>query len=569
MQQLAKAATLTYPDNFVSDLNQFASLGAHGNSEQNCQRDLLQKLPQLLAPEPYLVEVPLIVLQDNKKEMVLKDIPVLLPHEWFASMLETDLIDFICGGTKVESFWSQTPLDDPRLFENPMMDIEDWHSKVVPFLLHADAAPHQNKDTINILSFRSILSNLGISESQLMIAALPESCRATTKTCTALGLMDFDGDTWDNIWDAVVWSFNQLLLGRWPDQDHKGKPFPAGSKRALKAGSKLGQGVDLLGIVWIITGDLKHLSVEWGLASHSSLTPCFKCACNKSTIPFNDFRQNAKWKQTIFTPEYYKLCPPTEHKLMDILGVSGFTFFYDPMHCLEIGVAGHTIANVLFDIFHFELHGVKAERLQKLFNLIRDGYDQLGITSGRISRLELSYFSTPSAPFKNFPDIMHSAIKARQCRYLAPVALKLCKDYHNEANQYSKHRLACLENLNIMYDLVDPHPVFLPASQQTLYAAAVEKFLLQYSACARIAQNLGKLQWSVVPKHHCVAHFPAQSKMQSPRAFWAYGGEHMVGDIAELAASCLNGTPAHLMPSTLVLKYRVAMHLFFETAVPS
>ena len=55
---------------------------------------------------------------------------------------------------------------------------------------------------------------------------------------------------------------------------------------------------------------------------------------------------------------------------------------------------------------------------------------------------------------------MHSAIKARQCRYLAPVALKLCKDYHNEANQYSKHRLACLENLNIMYDLVDPHPVF-------------------------------------------------------------------------------------------------------------
>ena len=116
MQQLAKAATLTYPDNFVSDLNQFASLGAHGNSEQNCQRDLLQKLPQLLAPEPYLVEVPLIVLQDNKKEMVLKDIPVLLPHEWFASMLETDLIDFICGGTKVESFWSQTPLDDPRLF---------------------------------------------------------------------------------------------------------------------------------------------------------------------------------------------------------------------------------------------------------------------------------------------------------------------------------------------------------------------------------------------------------------------------------------------------------------------
>ena len=76
LQQLAKAATLTYPNNFVPDLNQFASLGAHGNSEQNCQRDLLLKLPHLLAPEPYLVNVPLLVLQDNKTQMVSKDVPL-------------------------------------------------------------------------------------------------------------------------------------------------------------------------------------------------------------------------------------------------------------------------------------------------------------------------------------------------------------------------------------------------------------------------------------------------------------------------------------------------------------
>ena len=191
------------------------------------------------------------------------------------------------------------------------------------------------------------------------------------------------------------------------------------------------------------------------------------------------------------------------------------------------------------------------------------------LVSHLVKSAELSYFSSPSSPFQNFPDLMHSAIKARQTRYLAPVALKLCKDYHNAAKQYSKHRLACLENLNIMYDLVDPHPVFLPTPHQAPYATAVDKFLLHYSACAKIAQNSGKLQWSMVPKHHCVAHLPAQSKMQSPRAFWAYGGEHMVGDIAELAASCLSGTPAHKMPSTLMLKYRVAVHLFFQTALPS
>lgn len=569
LQDLAKAASLTYPNTSAQDVNEFASLGAHGHSEHNCQRDLLLKLPELSVPEPYLVEAPVLVLHDNRTQLISKHIHILLPHEWLASMFEADLLDYICGSSKIQQFWAQTRLSDPRLFQNPLKDIEDWSAKVMPFLLHGDAAPHQNRDTINILSFRSLLSSLGISDSQLLIAALPESCRATAKSCSALGIFDFEGDTWDSMWDAIVWSFNHLFMGIWPATSHKGENFPAGSKRALKAGTQLCPGLDLRGVVWIIAADLKHLAVEFGLANHASLNPCFKCACNKSTIPYNDFRHNAKWKETVFTPEYFKVCPPTQHKLMEMLGVSAFTFFYDPMHCLEIGVAGHAIANVLFDVFHRELLGNKNERLKQLFHLILETYGKLGITSGRISRLELSYFSSPSNPFQAFPDLMHSAIKARQTRYLAPVALQLCKDFHNAADQYSKHRLACLQNLNTMYDLVDPHPVFLPEQKQKDYAAAVEQFLLHYSACAKIAQNLGRLQWSVVPKLHCVAHFPSQAQMQSPRAFWAYGGEHMVGDIAELASSCLNGTAAHLVPSTLMLKYRVAMHLFFKTALPS
>ena len=347
LQDLAKAASLTFPDSFVKDLNEFASLGAHGHAEHNCHRDLLQKLPKLFVPEPYQVNVPLLVRQENRQQVIYKDVPVLLPHEWFASLFEGKLLDFICGSDKTVSFWSQTDADDPRLFENPMTSISGWQSKVVPFLIHGDAAPHQNKDSINILSMRSVLSSLGISDSQLLIAALPESCRATKNVCVSLNIIDFDGDTWDILWDAVSWSFNQLLQGTWPATDHKGNPFPSGSNRALKGGTKLCPGMDFRGIVWIITADLKHLALEFGLANHSSSNPCFKCACNKSTIPYNDFRHNAKWKGTEFTPEYYKVCPPTEHKLLQIMGVNGFTFFYDPMHCLEIGVAGHAIANAL------------------------------------------------------------------------------------------------------------------------------------------------------------------------------------------------------------------------------
>ena len=553
----------------MQDVYDLSSLGAFGNSSNHCQRDLLKKLGELSVPEPYLVQAPLLLLDENISKVRHCDVSILLPHEWFASMFESGLLDYVCGVDKIPAFWSQTDDKDHRLFENPLKSIPEWESSVCPFLLHGDAAPHQNKDSINILSFRSILSNLGISESQLLIAALPESCRVTPKTCKSMGLTDFDGDTWDILWDAVVWSLNQLFAGRWPAKDHMGQPFPSGSTRSLKAGTQLCPGLDLRGVVWIITADLKHLAVEFGLASHSSLNPCFKCACNKSNIPFNDFRQNAKWKGTVFSPEYFKLCPPTEHKLMEVLGVNAFTFFFDPMHCLEIGVAGHAVANVLFDLFHFELKGNKEHRLQTLFHLILTTYEKLGIKSCRITRLEVSYFSSTTAPFQKFPDLMHSAIKARQTRYLVPVALELCKQYHKAAQPYCKHRLACLENLNNMYNLADPHPVFLPKLKVDLYEEAVDKFLLHYSACAKIAEGMGKLQWSVVPKHHCVAHLPAQARFQSPKAFWAYGGEHMVGDIAELASSCLDGTQAYMVSSTLMMKYRVAMHLFFKTALPS
>ena len=62
LQQLAKATALTYPDHFVADLRELASHCAPGNSEQNCQRDLLLKLHDAIPPEPYVVDARLVVV---------------------------------------------------------------------------------------------------------------------------------------------------------------------------------------------------------------------------------------------------------------------------------------------------------------------------------------------------------------------------------------------------------------------------------------------------------------------------------------------------------------------------
>ena len=94
LQQLARATTLTYPNHFVADLHELASPGAHGNSEQNCQRDLLLKLHDVIPPEPYVVDVPLVVTHENKTQIMTRPVSLLLPHEWFACLCDSELYQY-------------------------------------------------------------------------------------------------------------------------------------------------------------------------------------------------------------------------------------------------------------------------------------------------------------------------------------------------------------------------------------------------------------------------------------------------------------------------------------------
>eukprot|EP00974_Lingulodinium_polyedra_P096774 9380104-Lingulodinium_polyedra.AAC.1 len=54
----------------------------------------------------------------------------------------------------------------------------------------------------------------------------------------------FKGDsehpgTLESIWRVIMWSLGCLTKGVWPACDHEGRPWPAGSARAAKTGSRL------------------------------------------------------------------------------------------------------------------------------------------------------------------------------------------------------------------------------------------------------------------------------------------------------------------------------------------
>ena len=141
---------------------------------------------------------------------------------------------------------------------------------------------------------RSILAKSTVDQSQLLLAALPKSCRVNWRNTPGKRP---ESDSWHNIWKALAWSLQAAFEGKHPDKDHEGNPFEAGSKRALLAGKPLGNGnSSLKGLVWVLADDMELFANDWGLSSFSSNNPCFKCGCNKSNVPWNDFRPTAAWR---------------------------------------------------------------------------------------------------------------------------------------------------------------------------------------------------------------------------------------------------------------------------------
>ena len=54
---------------------------------------------------------------------------------------------------------------------------------------------------------------------------------------------------------------------------------------------------------------------------------------------------------------------------------------------------------------------------------------------------------------------------------------------------------------------------------------------------------------------------PDQFRYLNCRFVSTYSGETMVGFMASLGHSCLNGTPPHLVPTKVAWRFRLGMHL--------
>ena len=565
---LAQGIENTFGNLTPPDVQRFASIGTFASNASNAQRDLLAtenlKSINLVTPKPFVIQAWVLNHSSGLAKLEKQDISIFLPHEWAQALFIHGFSEAVFGDSNdCQKFWSHVDAKDPKLHKNEMLKVDGWQRKFQPMIIHADKGPHTKHDsihTIHMYSLNAVDLQLGIDFSSLLLCAIPVQCLATEAKCKDLGLkwtIEME-ETMETVGKHLAWSFNCLFDGKVGVRDADGRVYTEPGKIAD------GQ---FRSIVWQAPADCEHLSLEYGLPNYNSNSPCMRCGCNRSDIPWNDWSDTAKFLETYVTPEYAKRHPLTSHWILSIKGTSHFTFSYDAMHCGDIGYGGRAVANCFYDFLYKEpgFTGTKAQRCQQIMDRIKAKYEELGVEDGKIQKLMLQHFlPDKEAPHQHSPDLMHSAIKAKQPNRLITVVASICADLPKE-DTYRQHRYPCMKNCSLMTEVCSRNGLFLPRDEAETYQNAAYRFLRHCDALSKLAGKsesaVGYKQWHQTPKFHFLIHIAEDAFFLNPKAVWCYPGEHLVGNTTSLAKTCLAGLPAYKVPTTLCLKYSIGKHL--------
>ena len=134
------------------------------------------------------------------------------------------------------------------------------------------------------MTWSSVLCRLESRLSRFLIAAVP--------------LMHALDATLHKVYELTRWSFEAMLSGVFPDRDPEGNPWPAGSWRAARAGTRIAG--PFRAVLAQVLGDWKWLKEAFKLKyGYDRIPVCHLCqAAKRGVHRFDDFNLKASHRST-------------------------------------------------------------------------------------------------------------------------------------------------------------------------------------------------------------------------------------------------------------------------------
>ena len=199
------------------ELVQMASTGTWG-AQKNCHRQILNRFcNDVHLSQPFNIKVGCV---DPKTSLEKEEqASCFLPHMMFSSLVDSyhHIFEETFGkGKDLEKFWSGVEQSgDDKLTGHPMYLEKHWKEKTIPLFIHGDGVAFQNRDTILVFSWGSLLGDKGSLEKHFLLANYPKSCT--------------NEKTWPPLWKWLKWSFESLGKSKHPNVDPDGKSLEKGS----------------------------------------------------------------------------------------------------------------------------------------------------------------------------------------------------------------------------------------------------------------------------------------------------------------------------------------------------
>ncbi len=301
------------------------------------------------------------------KSTIKTEHAVIWPHELFAALFQHHSDEFIArilGGSvcNIKKFWDQMR-DHPAYTGHPLASRKDHKEKCIPISLHGDGVPIAGigkswGQSVDAYSWNSLLGTGTTVFTNFLIYLMYQR----------LIIKHANFNVFEKFVKKLCWSLYWLFVGRWPDRDENGVYYATGSKEFNKRRTPLAGGYYC--VLWILRGDLEHMTKAWGLPAPQSSSPCGLCRANSSDLPWTDGRAIAAWIPTIWTNQSWWEAHPERSPVFNLPGVGILAFVPDILHVCHLGVYMYIFGSILQYMTHNVMMGNKEDNLAKIWIVV-------------------------------------------------------------------------------------------------------------------------------------------------------------------------------------------------------
>ena len=315
-------ATLAIGDHQGSpgELVHLAEIGTSGKHPSHCHRDLERLLrreyPDIPAPIEFRAPARRVKHRADEEPTFETNHALHSAAAWFHYLHERKPLWFSkrflgCEdgfgnpGRHLSRLWRSIPDADPRkrhlartMLERPdiVNEAELW-KRAVPLVIHGDGVP-VGKQSLSVVSWGGFLcSGMSTLDTKMLLSGVLSRARCPGTSAA--------------VWSAMLWDLTTLRAGSFPHRDWEGRAFTKGLHYERRGSAVAG---GLLGVIWVVKGDMEWLQNELKLEGASCVHICPWCLANTieseedewasvvnvAPRPWNDIGENAAWRRTVW-----------------------------------------------------------------------------------------------------------------------------------------------------------------------------------------------------------------------------------------------------------------------------